>query len=630
MVDYSKMPRDLETLNRWGEEAWKDGDKEGAEQIRTRIRMIEEFEKDSAGVDQDKDTGGVEKFLIGAGRGLMDIGQGAKQKGLMLGEQFGITPKGRAQEYSEEVSEEVKRFESDFPGLGAESAGRFAGWAVPGALAPGLGIAGTAALGAAEGAMMPTENADWGEVAQQAAIGGATGGAIRSLPAVAGAIKNLPPMSGKKLQSITPEAREGLEYAADKGLKIRPGNIIDSPVNRAGTNIANKGVLNKGSEKTLKEARGQLEELEGRYKPADLQQEYLQGVKDQRKAETAIWNQAEDVMGDTQVNADGIVDQMGEELGRLKQSGGNPEQIAKLEKMFDNLPEGILESGQTSWRNLKEFRSNFAASNAAKFGEVGMTPAIAKRMYGAISKEMERGAGAHGKPGQALFKKATETTKGRRSLEKQAGVNKAAARGEVDRGHLIEKIALGSDRDRASALNQILTTEGKEGVKNLIARQIAKSGMSGQRIVGPGSAERTTRKLMDQIDEFMSPDEAAEMRGLMNYMKSVKGEAAEVANLPTGQRMMDMGTLAQGSLAVANPTTGVPLLAVTQGVLPALFRRRDASAILKKLSTAEGGSKLHKNLIKELNRIMTELSAGSAAGAAQAPMEVEIRNGRTP
>jgi hypothetical protein len=576
------------------------------------------------------DESAFEKFLIGAGRGLHDIGQGAKQKALMALESMGLGEEGSAQEYSEKVAEEVERFEKDFPGLGAESVGRFAGWAAPGALAPGLGIAGTAALGGAEAALMPTEDADWKQVAANAALGAATGGAIRGAPGAVKGIKNLPPITGRKLQEMTPEARSGLEYAADKGLKLRPGNIIDSPTNRAGTNIANRGVLNKGSEKTLKEARGQLEELQGRYKPADLQEEYIRGVQKGRDTEKAVWDQAESVMGDTRVSADGIVNQMAEELGRMKATGGNAAQAAKLEKLFDDLPAGVLEEGTTSWSNLKEFRSNFAAANAPKFGEIGMTPAIAKRMYGAISREMEKGAKRHGKPGVALYEKAKNATKNRRSLEKQAGVQKAVARGEVQRPQLIEKIAMGSDRDRSAALNQILTTEGREGVKNLIANQIAESGLSGQRIVGPGSAERTTRKLMDQIDTFMSPDEAAEMRGLMNYMKSVKSEAGEVANLPTGQRLMDMGTLAQAGVSVANPTAGVPMLAVTQAVLPALFRRRDASAILKKLSTAEGGSKLHKGLIRELNRIMTELAAGGAGAQATQTPTIEIRNGRTP
>ncbi|MGD9168565.1 MAG: hypothetical protein PVI97_00710 [Candidatus Thiodiazotropha sp.] len=125
------------------------------------------------------ETTGLERFLIGTGRGMMDIYQGAKQKGLQFGEAVGLADPGSAQAYTDQVNQELQlynRLAQAHPWQ--TGAGRFAG-GVAAAPIPGLGaslpmrLATGGAMGAGIGATEFTPSMEAGDVGRQALFGGA-------------------------------------------------------------------------------------------------------------------------------------------------------------------------------------------------------------------------------------------------------------------------------------------------------------------------------------------------------------------------------------------------------------------------------------------------------------------------
>jgi len=611
-VDYASMPRDMETLIQWGQEAMDMGDEEAMKIISNRMDMIEQYQKDQVAPNAAEGLSGFEKFRVGAGRGLMDLAQGAKQKWLMA-----TGDEGEAEQYTDEVNREIQRFEQDMPGIGAESFGRFAGWAAPGLLLPGAGIGATAAIAGAEGALMPTQEAEWDEVGKNALIGAATGGAIRSVPSALGAVRRtIDPMHSSKLQNLTPERKSALEYAAQNDLKVRPGNLRSGGMVDRGTNWANEGLFNKGSVKTLNEGRQHLDDVAQRYGvdqrgTINLQEEFIDGLGAIENRNRGHWKQVERVLGSQPISVQPIQKVILKEMDRLYKEGGGPSQIRHLEKLWDSLPEG------RTFNDLHGFRKNYSHENKAKFGQEGISPALSKKIYKAATQELQRAAGKEGSVGRRVFDQSVEQTRDLKRAQRNTRINQAAQRGDIDSENTFIRAALSGDKDKMSAMHRIISDKGVQGVQAEILQQIQSSAQSGQKVFGPGSASRMIRKLQPAIDEFFDPDQAAEMRGLANYLDSIKNEAGEVANLPTGARLLSGKNLFTGGVAYADPLTGGILAGIEHGVLPALFRRQDAKSILQKLSKTRPNEKLYGHLVNELNRIQQGLITGTAASKAQ-------------
>lgn len=66
----------------------------------------------------------LDKLLVGAGRGLTELGQGAKQLGLNIGAKVGLVDDARAQEYNRDVAAEAAQYERDLGDSGWATAGR--------------------------------------------------------------------------------------------------------------------------------------------------------------------------------------------------------------------------------------------------------------------------------------------------------------------------------------------------------------------------------------------------------------------------------------------------------------------------------------------------------------------------
>jgi hypothetical protein len=462
-MDWSKMPTDLDELYADLSDADIAGDDATAAIIAKRINMVQSAT--AGNVRMDEEYNPAEKFLIGAGRGAMDLAQGAKQKALMAGEALGVVPEGRPEEYTNKINEEVERFESDFPGIGAESVGRFAGWAAPAAITGGgAGMLPAMAMGALEGGIMPTETAAPEEAIKNAVLGATVGA------------------TGK-----------GIQY----GLQSRGG----------------KQMLSNISEKA--------EELYNRYNPvSSLQDETIAGSRYLKDDIGYLWNDLDAAVGHRVVDDTPIYQGILDEIDKLQVAGGDPATMNKLIQLWDNMPRG--KDGQVRWRDIKEFRSNFSGANAAKFGQEGMSEGVIKRIYGDITEVMKRNLKSDAE--YNMFQDAVDATTARKMDIKASGVGGRASKDAApDEDWFINKLNSGN-ADSTVALTRLMTDEGVEGAKAQILRGVTNDFLEG----GGSNVSSTTRykKLTNTIDKLFDPDEAAEIRSFIDFLDIAKKEAS--------------------------------------------------------------------------------------------------------
>lgn len=116
---------------------------------------------------------GLEKFVIGGGRGFTDLTQGVKQLGLNAGAALGVVDDKTAEDYNAQVRDEAAMFERDLGDSFAAGAGRI-----------GAQIAASAPLGGAGGGFIKAGTTAANQIGRAALVGAATGGATSGLNAV--------------------------------------------------------------------------------------------------------------------------------------------------------------------------------------------------------------------------------------------------------------------------------------------------------------------------------------------------------------------------------------------------------------------------------------------------------------
>lgn len=602
MVDFRILPTDLNTLKEWWGYAQEDDDQEMMSTLDKRIRMVESSQHDYQTPEELSD-GPVDRFLIGAGRGLMDIGQGVKQKALMA---FG--DEGEADQYTQQVNQEVQQFEEDFPGIGAESAGRLAGWAAPGLVS---GMAGGAipamVAGGLEGGVMATPNADWGQAATGAALGTAGAAAGAAIPGAVRGARNL--ARGKP---IDPDLAQ---LVKETGVKLTPDQMKSTHLTRAGEKVfPQRG--NKMAEIETALSRMQMKHATG----DKLQPAYVEGANKLREADSLAWKEmwSEPVLpGEDSIRIGQIPVDEQDLVRRLVGTAETPKERQALMELGQHLP--IRNQDGLDLEGLHQFRSNFAA-NKTGWEDAGLSKSTQKKIYAAMSREMretaERGGGQRA---ASMMNRRIANSQEMYDLFDKTRLPKKIASGDVTSEETFSRIMRGGDSDRISALNQIMGEQGIPGTRNTVMETVLKA-------TGPdlktGKGVAAIDRLMPAIEEVLPADDVATMRGLRKLLAMAPGKGSQLEGILRGGGMM--GAVAG---AMTNPVAA-GAGAMGLGALRYAMRRRDVQAMLQKLSTAEAGSPLQDALIDEIQNV---IAAGSAGAAAQSdPMQIDIRNGRTP
>lgn len=190
--------------------------------------------KQQTGTDTSKEQkeligsmGRAEKFLVGTGKGMIDVYTGIKQRGAEIGEKAGLVDKNTL----ENIKKDVKANREVFQPLADESTsaniGEFIGQAAPTLVVPG-GVAGgflkraaTSALsGGAVGAIQPTVEGESlaGNIAKGAGAGGLASGVISA--------------GGKLVNTVAKKSNlSKVSEAAKKfGVRTTLGEDIGNPV----------------------------------------------------------------------------------------------------------------------------------------------------------------------------------------------------------------------------------------------------------------------------------------------------------------------------------------------------------------------------------------------------------------
>lgn len=174
------------------------------------------------------ETPTAERFLVGVGKGLNDLGVGAKQKVLKLAAAIGVPDADKAEQRLQAVIDEEKALTEPLTHTTAGFLGQLSGTAIPAALVPGAGTLGGAALGgAALGGLEPTAT---GESELENAIGGAAGGTIGHLGG-AGIAKGAKALLAKVRERAAQRAAArapqtaALANAQDLGLSVPPSLV---------------------------------------------------------------------------------------------------------------------------------------------------------------------------------------------------------------------------------------------------------------------------------------------------------------------------------------------------------------------------------------------------------------------
>lgn len=170
-------------------------------------------------------TSAGENLFGGASRGMLDVGQGVKQKAILAAQTLGILPQGSADNYTKQTDAQLAQYANSSLGQStAADVGRFSGQTLPLMIIPG-GMAGGMVMrgltGGAAGAGMGAAQyvPEGGSGTFNTALGGILG---------AGAAALLPPVFGAGIKTYN-AIKGGTEDAAQKAV-IAAGEKAGVPV----------------------------------------------------------------------------------------------------------------------------------------------------------------------------------------------------------------------------------------------------------------------------------------------------------------------------------------------------------------------------------------------------------------
>lgn len=541
--------------------------------------------------------------LIGAGRFASEMGQGIKQKALMAGEALGMVDEGRAEEYTEGINEETQRWNELTEGVGAEDVGYYGAMMAPGMLVPGAGIASTAALGAAETAAMPTQEATPEAVAKQALLGGVTAGTMRAAPDAYRAMSNA--RKQRKLANIDPD----VAALAERGVKVSPdlyNPSLSKTVARSAVDIPVVSDVMRGKPMRADAERVIKELAEQNASGKNVQEAFVEATGRLREADSQAWNAMWDesiLPGQNAIKIGEVPVDSTDLINRLIKTATNEKERKALLTLGDLVP---FEREGMTLRGLHQLRSNFAANKG--WDDIGLGKKMQRKIYGAISEEMKSVAEKNGGVrARNMMVDRIDDSKGMYDIIDQARIpRKEAAGNRVNNTPFVQAV-LGNSPDKRVAMKQILGEQGAPAVREQIANDILTAYQQ-----SPQAGAKLIRKLDDSITEFFGADEAAIYRGLDKF----------IGNMPKkGLDQLTSGGVSAGAAALGTAGIGAIPTVSLMGMTSAALRRRDIQAMLQKLSKETADSPLAQELSKYIGLAL------AGGGARQEPMQIDIRGG---
>lgn len=536
------------------------------------------------------DMSGLERVLAGIGKGFVDVGQGAKQIGLRVGEATGIADKGAYDQYTQKIADEERLYDQPLLDTTGGKVGRFVGNVAATAWIPGGGAASiptrmaTAALaGGASASLMPTKP---GESRMNNAAMGAVGGGVGSGILGAGG-KFIRGLRGDKSAKV---AQELAEQSKKFDVPLTVGELRQNP------------------------AFQRIEQM--------LERVPVVGTRGFREKQATGLSRAAKALAD---NYGKGIDDVGEELqGSLSRSLASSKTQAS--KLYDEV--GIAAksaTGPVSLNNLKATINTITSKEGSlpgaiqdgkilsalqKYGELENMPFDTARVVrsrlgqelrkaekqavsgavsdeevralsmirGAFERDLDDFAAREGGEIGGLYRKANAFYRSNVVPFKDKVIRKAG-RDDFDTDQIVKTFVKNDRPQLAAKLMSRLDDKGKAAVKYSILQDAFDTASDGKTPFSPAKFATRIEKLGKSKNAIFGVEERKHIEGFAKLARAAERAGQYAENPPTGQRALD-AAISGGAVAGAyfNPW--------------ALAYGAGASATLSKLLTTSAGRRL--------------------------------------
>lgn len=564
--------------------------------------------------------------MVGVGRGMMDIAQGAKQIGLQGAERLGIAAAGTADTYTAKVSDERRLFEQ---GLGDDpwaAGGRIAGSTaatlpIPGGVAGGiLRRAGTAAAsGAGAGAV---EFVDEGQSRSQNALMGAAGGSAGSV-ATSAAGKALNALSGKVGSALN---REVIAEADKYKVPLSAPDLSTSAAaQRIGTTLEELPIVGTGR---FRERQGQAAARAA----AGLRDDFANRAGSDSTGD-AIQASLRRKLAQNKASARARYDSVSRRLdpaGPVPTPRLNSRAAAFLKSESAKKPEyqsdGLVSMLQRytvapdeSFSGLQRIRSELGDAIADFYtGPDAATGRRGVQLLQQLKKSVDQDMLAFARrtaPDAFRDFQAANTFYRQNVARYRAEGDLRAALDAKDPDEIFDRFIKRGKGDRAMRFFRALDQKGREavrlGVLDKAYQKALKDGSDGA-IFSPARFATEIEKLDEPSKRIFTKLQYQQIQGFAKLMQHVKRAGQYAENPPTGKRLLPiiLGG-ATGAAAMAQP--GATVAGLSAAALSSfLLTDKATSRYLASAARFEAGTPAMQRMADGLDRVLSRAAAMGA------------------
>lgn len=166
---------------------------------------------------------------------------------------------------------------------------------------------------------------------------------------------------------------------------------------------------------------------------------------------------------------------------------------------------------------------------------------------------------------------------------------------------------------KAEKLVSNLDLKGKQAVKFALLSEAYEGALKGDTAFSPAKFAQEIKRLGDANNVVFTPQEQAELSGLVKVMEAAKRAGQYAENPPTGLRAADLGaSVGIGALGVSSPAALVSLAGGVKGV-SLLLTTRPGRALLVRANRAKRGSKEWEAVMQQANEEIGRIASRAAA-----------------
>lgn len=512
-------------------------------------------------IDPTDDMSGLERVLAGIGRGFVDIGQGAKQIGLQVGEKVGLTDPGTYDAYTQKIQEEEELYDKPLLDTTGGKVGRFVGNVAATAPIPGGAVgkviprilAGAAAGGVSAG-LMPTKEGE--SRLKNMGIGAATGGVATGLMAAGG--KAISGLRGDKSAAVSQDLAQ---QARNFGVPLTVGELRQNPafqrIEQMLERVPLVGTLGFREKQATQLSRA-AQALADNYGAGitdvgeELQSSLARTLARNKTEATRLY----DAVGQAAQGAQGKV-----ELNNLKQT---VQQIAGREGV---LPEVIQDSKILSavakYGELEDMPFDVArvvrsrlgqelrrVEKQAVSGSVSDEEVAAIRLIrGALERDLDDFAAREGGDIGRMYREANAFYRTNVVPFKDRMIRKAGSE-DFDTDQIIKTFIKNDRPQLAAKLMGRLDQNGQAAVKFAILKDAFENASEGKTPFSPAKFAQRLEKLGKSKNTIFDAQERQQIEGFTRLARAAERAGQYAENPPTGQRVLD-AAIGAGSITGA-------------------------------------------------------------------------------